>query len=204
MSDANRKSQQSPPASAVEAELIKAILARTPEPHRSEMARALNAPGASFRSEDPEMSRLLTALVAARSVHSSVVANAAVGSVPGYYVRVTVALVQKLDQRDARAVVLREPGDGSRPLLLLLESANAADLHAGLRAAALSVQRLGKDPTRREKAVVTGSGQANEVPPSFERQLARLRASAPKQIRGLGSVRSVEMATPAIAERTGE
>jgi len=111
---------------------------------------------------------------------------------------VTVAIVPNLRPSNARASVLRAPGDEGRPILLLREGdATDEDLRRGLRAAGETVERFGDSVPRRLRLNVRPRGR-NEPVLSPRRQgskspLELMNLMVPREIQGFGSVRAMEM-----------
>jgi hypothetical protein len=115
-------------------------------------------------------------------------------------VRVSVGLVASFKKEGIRSTVLRRPGDDGVPVLLLLESATAEDLTAGLSAARHSFKSAGRSPSRAMKlespavSVTPGTAAAG----TLQWIKARIPESpASQKLPGYGTIRLVPVATPA-------
>lgn len=181
-------------AKAKAAETIAAILERIPAKDRLAVKGVLErSSNKYFSSQDPEIVRLLGILASLESSGASGAQPYSARRSPKP-IRVTVALVPTLQSASLRATVLRRPDDGGRPILLLRESdATAQDLVEGLKAAAFSVKQFGETPTQEQNiSVRRRSGSAPTRLPTKAFEL--LKASATRELPGIGRVRFMEMA----------
>jgi len=197
-------------AKADELQAIEALVERVPAEQRANVRRILTMPSVTpMRAADPEAARLLCVIGSIRAARSAPAAQNLAGdgaarlaqrrATPGFVVQ--VALAPELPISNARAVVIRHPGDNGMPLLLLSESgATADDLNRGLRVAIEERDRLGvhvqskvSTPVRETPSSVSGPIEDSE---QFSRLLAHLRTVPQRSVPGVGAVRSVGLKVP--------
>lgn len=197
---------------ALEAEqraLIEAILQQVPPERRAVVRqffeRTPSAMGAFTSSTDPEIARLLGGLnaigaeMARRQFRGSPSSSDLESGADDRRIIVVVALAPRLEQPNIRATVIRQPGDGGRPIVLLREGdVNTTDLMLAMRAAAESFRKHGVVPEKEVRTNLTslrrGVGPSPRTPLSG-RYLEMLRASPLRNLPGIGLVRAMEMTT---------
>lgn len=190
---------------------IDSIVARLPEEYRVRGRAILEDRTASISfqaSSDPEIARLLGVLMAIRDASSADQLKqaerdrAAAEENAKTHVRVTVALAPATVVSKGRAVVTRRPGDGGRPVLLLREAdATAADLTAGLAAAARLAAKYGPEPANKIRIVISSTRADTAASGITDRHIELLRSSIPQPIAGVGVVHTLDMMTKLPAPR---
>jgi hypothetical protein len=196
---------------AAEASAVEQLVNRTPENHRSELRALLAKPNVAFdAATDAETARLFGIIMSMRTANykATLAASVPSGSTTSApplssaqmlardsavhsAVVVRVALVKHLasGDRNARAVVRRQPDDAGRPLILLPEkTATAGDLERAFRAAILSYDRYGPSPSApvmirlRHEPTARNSASARAI-----RALAYLQGSKVTNNAGVGA-----------------
>jgi hypothetical protein len=192
-------------ASLSEAELVEQILLQLPSEIRSNARGQLMDTTRVITSDRPVLGSLLAQLAQLRfAKHADEYKAAAAlqkadADRRASRIRVTVVLSPDLGDASARAVVLRRPNDGGRPILLLREAdMTNQDLYVGMLAAARAATQFGVNPDRAHRRIirdtrVSASGAA--VAAHFERHLELLRRAPKSSAHGLGNVRTMDVLT---------
>lgn len=192
---------------AQERATIDQIIAHLPAHYQSQGRAILedrNAAYAFEASSDPEIARLLGVLTAIRAAASVDQENQAAKDREAdaertkNLVRVTVVLAPPSALPMGRAAIIRRPGDGGKPLLLLREEdATAADLAAGLAAAGRLVQKYGSEPATEVRVVIRSTRPGTSKSAVTDRYVETLRSSLRQTIPGVGTVHTMDMMTKA-------
>jgi hypothetical protein len=176
-----------------EAQIIDEILEHYPAQLRAQARVYLEDRTASVGSNRPEVAGLLAELTTVRSKASLARQNTLVSTPVEEHFRLTVALVPNLAK--AQAVVIRTPDDNGHPILLLREDATGADLAFGLSMAAQALAKYGDTPATAKRIEYTSHGrkQATHLPAKYDGGLALIRRTSPRDLPGIGQVRSMDM-----------
>lgn len=175
---------------------IAAILRRVPSDKRAQIEAVLRDPRATpHGSTEPELAVLLRDLATIRAArHPAPSARAPKAERQ----RVSLALVGSLRRPDARAIVLRVPGDDGIPLVVLPSSAAASDLAFAVRGAKAARARFGRSVSARTELVLRNeralpAGQQERWAPILE----ELRRAPERQVdSAIGTARVLTVAVP--------
>jgi hypothetical protein len=190
--------------SAQENALIDRIVQQVPAAHREELRSLLLDEGKELASADPKLAPLLGQLAALRAArhapeHARIRAlHAEDVRRSESQLRVTVALVSGLGDPDIRATVIRRPGDGGKPLLLLRdEDVTATDLELGLAAAARAAEQYGTNPEKEHRMTLRIPSSKSSSTASIEGQQSvdLLRKATVKDIEGIGHHKTLDVVT---------
>jgi hypothetical protein len=185
-----------------EADLIERVLLGVPDERREHLRGILSDRSRRIAAtSDPALVGTLNQLSAVRAAIQALDAKEATeadvartGGQPR--MRVTVALAPAMRDSLTRAVVLRRPGDGGIPILLLSEnSVTALDVERGLNAAVMAAQQYDRELTKAFKLVLRARAK---VPGAREsdagaKLLQRLSTAPVRQIPGVGTVRAIDV-----------
>jgi len=195
----------------IEDEAIRQILAATPEKYRTKMADLLRRDldpqtlgyssgqvGAfAFQgSSDPEIARLLGVVSSVRAAELAespprVAAAAAPSVTAGTRVFVTVVFD---GSRTTGSTAIIRPGY-ALPILVLQRNADAAELSAGIRAAARLYRDFGPSPSREYTAQIDVAENDPAPSPQTAQLLALIREGDARDVPGVGHLPATEVVT---------
>lgn len=184
-----------------EAEVIEEIVRQVPAERRAKVRAELLDTSKVLQSDKPTFGPLFARLAEIRWAKAGPEREALAAKASAdaarrdRLVRVSVALSPDLEE-GVRAVVIRRPGDGGKPLLLLRErDVTSLDLQIGLLAAAKAIAEHGPNPSRALRRSVRGALSGQGAPPQLEKYIELLRASERRPLEGLGTLRSIDVLT---------
>lgn len=179
-------------------QVIEEILLHYPPGLRSEARAYLEDTTAMIGSHRPEVATLMQELAALRlKDHSARAEDVSENAVPAEQrCRISVALVPGMAQ-GVRAVVIRRPNDGGRPLLLLRDDATGVELEFGLQMAARALSTFGEIVSEAHRIEYRGgtAGQSIHFAPRFDSGIALIRRALPRDIDGIGRVPALDVFT---------